>query len=61
MNYAPDNLERCCPDAAVRRERDVKQYIMNGYPAGEPIQIGESQYFCADCGRRLTLSPAQQD
>jgi len=54
--YAPDNLERCCSGAGVRRECDTKQYVMNGYPSGQPIRTGEYQYFCQACDRRLSFT-----
>lgn len=52
--YAPDNLEQCCAGAMVRRVTETQQYVMNGYPAGDPIQ--RVLYECARCERRLGVA-----
>ena len=40
------------PDAQIRRSWDQTQYVMNGYPAGEPIKRN-FKYECAECGLDL--------
>jgi len=40
------------PMAQVRHTWDEKQYVMNGYPAGQPLKLNH-KYECADCGLEL--------
>lgn len=56
-------LPEFCPEhptAQVRREWNRKQYIMNGYPAGRPIDT-DHQYFCNECNRELAPDLSQYE
>jgi hypothetical protein len=53
-------LESACEcGGAVRKETIMRQYVMNGYPAGEPLS-GGVEYFCAVCGKQMTASRASR-
>lgn len=52
LRYAPDELERCCKDALVRRITETDHYVLNHYPTA-PIAI-RVFYECDKCGRRLS-------
>ena len=40
------------PQAQIRHSWNETQYVMNGYPAGQPIRGGH-RYECAECGIEL--------
>lgn len=52
----PDNLERCPahPEALVRRVKDTRQPVMNGYPVGVAV-VTATHYECSECDRALAL------
>jgi len=51
IDYAPDDLPRCCQGALVRRVTETDHYVLNHTPTG-PIRT-RVFYECAKCGRRL--------
>lgn len=48
------DVEQCPshPNTPVKRITDYQQYVMNGYPAGEPM-VTQILYECSVCGQRL--------
>lgn len=51
LDYAPDDLERCCAGALVRRVTETDHYVLNHQSSG-PVKK-RIWYECAACGRRL--------
>ena len=37
----------------VRRSWTAQQFVMNGLPSGQPLQVGPSDYECATCGAKM--------
>ena len=59
MQYAPDNLEKCCPDALVRHIYDADFYVMNqGMTRSAPLRKRTVKFECAKCNRELKLAPS---
>ena len=55
LEYAPDNLERCCTAALVRRVTETDHYVLNHRPTGP---VGQRVWYeCAACGRKLRVLP----
>lgn len=43
------------PKAQIRHSWDRTQYVMNGYPAGQALDMNH-RYECAVCGRELAAA-----
>lgn len=53
-DYAPDDLEKCCPGAMVRHVYDAEFYVMNGgMTRSAPMNKRTVHFECATCGRKL--------
>jgi hypothetical protein len=45
----------CACEGQVERSWMARQYIMNGYPAGQPVKEGPYSYSCAVCHLPMTV------
>lgn len=43
------------PAAPIRRSWTRRQYVMNGYPSGQPLD-SDFRFECSECGRELASS-----
>ena len=46
-------IARCDCRGEVRRIKTVSQYVMNGEPAGIPVESAPREYECATCGKKM--------
>lgn len=58
--YAPENLERCCPGSMVRHVYDESRWVLNGVESSRPIRK-TVRYECAKCGKELKSLVTPQD